>query len=284
MIPELRNVTSIAAGGSFSLALTASEEVYSWGHNSCGQLGIGDRKRRLQPTKVPKLKLVIEISAGFENAHALLTNGIVYSWGKNLNYPDAARTVILAPEGDILIPTKIVNLIDVWTVSAGHSHTIAITGDSVMYGWGKNNSNQVTGTAVVCAPQKINIKAKIMMSSFEVDEDSFQKSNNSSMEYSPHGSREYIESSGAPKKTSIETGQMERKISRLETRLKRKEDDIVSICNRYDEQIAALAETINQYHRKVVDMSEQMQEMRKELNDFKNNVMGGIHTGQDAKK
>ena len=38
---EQDNVTAIAEGGSFSLALTASHQIWAWGYNGDGELGDG---------------------------------------------------------------------------------------------------------------------------------------------------------------------------------------------------------------------------------------------------
>jgi alpha-tubulin suppressor-like RCC1 family protein len=46
------DVKAIAAGGWHSLALTESGEVYAWGSNGHGQLGLGDTNNRLTPTEV----------------------------------------------------------------------------------------------------------------------------------------------------------------------------------------------------------------------------------------
>jgi alpha-tubulin suppressor-like RCC1 family protein len=54
-VPGLGRVTAIAAGGAHCLALTEAGEVYTWGDNGNGQLGLRDTKNRLTPTKVPGL-------------------------------------------------------------------------------------------------------------------------------------------------------------------------------------------------------------------------------------
>jgi alpha-tubulin suppressor-like RCC1 family protein len=52
-LPGLTGVKAIAAGGAHSLALTESGEMYAWGSNDDGQLGLAEGKKRLTPTKVP---------------------------------------------------------------------------------------------------------------------------------------------------------------------------------------------------------------------------------------
>ncbi|KEP60533.1 UNVERIFIED_CONTAM: RCC1 domain containing protein [Hammondia hammondi] len=47
-------VSEVAAGWRHSLALTVDGDVYAWGLNICGQLGLGHRKRTDTPTLVPE--------------------------------------------------------------------------------------------------------------------------------------------------------------------------------------------------------------------------------------
>lgn len=57
-INQLKNVVDIAAGSRHSLALVYSQttEVYGWGYNAYGELGLGDVDVRLHPTKITAIK------------------------------------------------------------------------------------------------------------------------------------------------------------------------------------------------------------------------------------
>jgi alpha-tubulin suppressor-like RCC1 family protein len=48
IVPQLRHrpVVSVACGESHSMVMTVGGNVYSWGDNSCGQLGLGDTVHR----------------------------------------------------------------------------------------------------------------------------------------------------------------------------------------------------------------------------------------------
>ena len=56
----------ISIGGNFGIALDLNGELYSWGANSNGELGVGDNEPRLSPTLVTQLKgkHVKKLSAG----------------------------------------------------------------------------------------------------------------------------------------------------------------------------------------------------------------------------
>jgi alpha-tubulin suppressor-like RCC1 family protein len=45
-------VTQVAAGATFSVAVTDSGQLFTWGSNEFGQLGVGDLRDRLSPELV----------------------------------------------------------------------------------------------------------------------------------------------------------------------------------------------------------------------------------------
>jgi alpha-tubulin suppressor-like RCC1 family protein len=79
-MPE--NITAIAAGTHFSLALTEAGDVLTWGWNGFGQLGVNDTRPRSTPTKVLGLAQVQTIAAGEMHAVAVGKHAL-YGWGSN---------------------------------------------------------------------------------------------------------------------------------------------------------------------------------------------------------
>ena len=70
----------------FSCAVTEDGSLYTWGCNSEGQLGHGDRKDRSKPTKVVILESepVFDVACGDEFMCVLAgDNGNIYTWGNN---------------------------------------------------------------------------------------------------------------------------------------------------------------------------------------------------------
>jgi alpha-tubulin suppressor-like RCC1 family protein len=51
-VPGLTGIVDVAAGAWSSYALSGDGRLWSWGYNSWGQLGVGDRFERLAPTEV----------------------------------------------------------------------------------------------------------------------------------------------------------------------------------------------------------------------------------------
>lgn len=71
----------IDAGDFFNCGLTTNGEVYCWGFNNLGQLGIGDKSKGF----VTLPDTALEIATGSAHACALLKNDDIYCWGYNNN-------------------------------------------------------------------------------------------------------------------------------------------------------------------------------------------------------
>jgi hypothetical protein len=100
-----RPLPAVAAGAMHSLVLTESGEVYAWGDNEFGQLGLGDMVVRLTPTKVEGLPKVKAVAAGYDHSLVLTESGEVYAWGWN-DYGQLG----LGDTEDRLTPTKVTDL------------------------------------------------------------------------------------------------------------------------------------------------------------------------------
>jgi len=79
-------IVEIAAGLNHSLARDTDGNVYSWGSNEYGQLGIPGDTIEPKPVLVPSLPCkAIGISAGSSHSAILGENGIVYTFGNSSN-------------------------------------------------------------------------------------------------------------------------------------------------------------------------------------------------------
>jgi alpha-tubulin suppressor-like RCC1 family protein len=81
-IGEMSDWLDVAAGFEYSMALRETGEVFSFGVNNYGQLGVGDIVNRTTPTKV-NLPAVARIFAGYFHSVAIQITGDAYSWGRN---------------------------------------------------------------------------------------------------------------------------------------------------------------------------------------------------------
>lgn len=139
-VAGLSNVTAVAAGGAHSLALDASGNVWAWGSNGNGELGLGVNDTDLHPvpTIVPGLSNVIALAAGGAHNLALVANGTVWAWGADW-YGQLGNGTNL----DQYAPVQVPGLSNVVAVSAGSSHSLAAVADGRAYSWGYNYYGQL---------------------------------------------------------------------------------------------------------------------------------------------
>ncbi|XP_027327262.2 RCC1 and BTB domain-containing protein 1 isoform X4 [Anas platyrhynchos] len=78
-------VVSIACGQTSSMAIVNNGEVYGWGYNGNGQLGLGNNGNQLTPCRVAALHgvCILQIVCGYAHTLALSDEGLLYAWGAN---------------------------------------------------------------------------------------------------------------------------------------------------------------------------------------------------------
>ncbi len=138
----ITEVSSVAAGGNFTLALLDNGTVMSWGSNAGGQLGIGTSGGRAQtPVAVDSLSGVAAISAGGEDALALLGDGTVAGWGSGESGVPGSRT-----------PKKLDGISGAVAVAAGSEDKkvpgngvtdLALLGNGKVLAWGNGEDGQL---------------------------------------------------------------------------------------------------------------------------------------------
>jgi alpha-tubulin suppressor-like RCC1 family protein len=124
---------AIAAGFSFSCALTTAGAVECWGYNAQGQLGNNSTTNSPSPVQVSGLTSgVTAISAGLDSACALLSTGAVQCWG----YNNGNLGIPTTPSPSL--PVTVTGLTaGVAKISAGTNYACALLGGSVKC-WGSN--------------------------------------------------------------------------------------------------------------------------------------------------
>ena len=125
---------SVSAGRGHSLALTADGSVWSWGFGAFGKLGHGDEEDQWQPKKVEAFagQRLIAVSGG-RFSLAITADGAVWSWGVG----DFGRLGHGGYQNQLLLK-KVEALAGrcVVAVSAGETHSLALTADGSVWSWG----------------------------------------------------------------------------------------------------------------------------------------------------
>ena len=135
-VSGLTNVTAIAAGFDFSVALKSDGTVWAWGDNVSGQLGDGTTTDRPTPVQVSGLTGVTDIAAGFDHSAALKTDGTVWAWGNNSKGQLGNGTTT---DSTVPVQSGISVLANVLGISAGHQFNVALVRNglsSTVWAWG----------------------------------------------------------------------------------------------------------------------------------------------------
>ncbi|KAJ4814175.1 Regulator of chromosome condensation (RCC1) family protein [Rhynchospora pubera] len=150
-------VKMVAAGAEHTAAVTEDGQLYGWGWGRYGNLGLGDRNDRLTPEKVTSTEGVkmILVACGWRHTITVSTSGSLYTYGWSkygqLGHGDFE---------DHLVPHKLEALKDasISQISGGWRHTMALTSDGKLYGWGWNKFGQVGvgDNTDHCSPTQVN--------------------------------------------------------------------------------------------------------------------------------
>ncbi|XP_075996550.1 RCC1 and BTB domain-containing protein 1-like [Genypterus blacodes] len=80
-----KTVVSITCGQTSSMALLDNGEVYGWGYNANGQLGVGNNRNQHSPCLLTALRglCIQQLCSGYGHCLALTDEGLLYAWGAN---------------------------------------------------------------------------------------------------------------------------------------------------------------------------------------------------------
>ena len=137
---NLSNITKIAAGSFHNLAIDINGKVYSWGDNSQSQLGW--LPNNYFADIVTSLSNITAVGAGGFHSLAVTNSGGIRSWGYNFTGQCGNNTVITP----VSTPTNVLftgTAPIIVSVYGGDRHSIALTADGRVYGFGDDSDYQL---------------------------------------------------------------------------------------------------------------------------------------------
>ncbi|MBC8146018.1 MAG: hypothetical protein H7X80_10565 [bacterium] len=157
-------IERVAAGETFSAALSNDGRVYAWGKNDRGQLGDNSTTDRTTPIRVLKgayngttylgdnpVNPIIDIVAGEKTCYALAADGTVYAWGLNdnnqigdgtlTNRSTPTRVLKGAYPGTLYLGDAGTNPIT--KIAAMPNGCMALSTTGLVYTWGNNGNGQL---------------------------------------------------------------------------------------------------------------------------------------------
>uniref|UniRef100_A0A8C5BRH2 HECT and RLD domain containing E3 ubiquitin protein ligase 3 n=1 Tax=Gadus morhua TaxID=8049 RepID=A0A8C5BRH2_GADMO len=136
-------ISQIMCGNQHCIALSRDGQLFTWGQNTNGQLGLGKGEpSSLTPQPLKSLAGIplAQISAGGDHSFALSLSGAVFGWGKN-----SAGQLGLNDEQDRAVPChiKVLRSQKVVYISCGDEHTAALTKDGGLFTFGEGSRGQL---------------------------------------------------------------------------------------------------------------------------------------------
>jgi len=134
------NITfdSVSCAELFTIAMKGNT-AWSWGLNSCGQLGLGDHKKRLVPTPIETHKFKSAIARG-SRVIGIDEDNNALSWG--LNRCGQLGLGLRTDLDNILEPTPIPNH-KFSKIYCGANHTFGADLEQNVWVWGHNRNGQL---------------------------------------------------------------------------------------------------------------------------------------------
>ena len=161
-------IVAVAVGDSHLLALTNTGHVLAWGENSVGQLADGTLRQRAYPVFVRNSQRVMianitSVAARGTISAAVTADGRVLGWGSAVVVAPISNTspsILARPAEPYARPLADGDgkaITGIRHIALGASHTLGLTLDGRVKGWGSNSNGQlgdgtnasVTGTATV---------------------------------------------------------------------------------------------------------------------------------------
>uniref|UniRef100_A0AAR2LB21 HECT domain-containing protein n=1 Tax=Pygocentrus nattereri TaxID=42514 RepID=A0AAR2LB21_PYGNA len=136
-------ISQVMCGNQHCIALSKDGQLFTWGQNSSGQLGLGKGEpSSLSPQPLKSLCGIplAQISAGGDHSFALSLSGAVFGWGRN-----SAGQLGLNDEQDRAVPChiKFLRSQKVVYISCGEEHTAALTKDGGLFTFGNGSRGQL---------------------------------------------------------------------------------------------------------------------------------------------
>jgi alpha-tubulin suppressor-like RCC1 family protein len=129
----------MSAGGAHTCGVTTSNIAYCWGYNGNGQLGDGSTTPHTRPVAVAGGLLFLRVSAGNGHTCGITKTNQAYCWGLNGDGQLGDGT-----QGtNRLTPVAVAGGRSYRQVSAGPSHTCAVTNADVAFCWGSNEMGKL---------------------------------------------------------------------------------------------------------------------------------------------
>jgi alpha-tubulin suppressor-like RCC1 family protein len=142
-LPKIVKIGTATGDGYSVGALTEDGNLYTWGRNDRGQLGINSNTFTTVPILVvfPKNKKIKDFALGWNHSLAVSTEGEVFVWGRGSTQSSGSDQLGLGKITDQTTPAQLTFFDgkDAIQVAAGDCHSLILTKNGQVYGLGRND-------------------------------------------------------------------------------------------------------------------------------------------------
>ena len=139
-------VKSLIAGKYHMLLLTETGELWAWGDNRYGQLGLGDTACRTLPVKV--MSGVVKAAAGGWTSYALTSAGELWAWGSG----EQGQLGVSGAGPTQLTPLRVMNGVD--DIAAALNRAYALK-NGTLWAWGNASNLYPDGLRLSAVPRQV---------------------------------------------------------------------------------------------------------------------------------
>jgi E3 ubiquitin-protein ligase HERC2 len=136
---------ALGSGDSHSLCVTTAGHVFAWGDGDFGKLGNGSSNGSQIPQQIEGLEKIVNVYSGSQFSVALSSEGAVFTWGKG-----HGGRLGHGGSDHISVP-KVVQALEgkqICQISVGSAHCLALTNTGELYGWGRNDYQQICPVSI----------------------------------------------------------------------------------------------------------------------------------------
>ena len=161
-------VKLVACGEEHLIFVSDCFQVFSFGGNNYGQLGLGDKVERKDPSEIRSLseKHVNRVSSGPRHSCAITEVGDVFCWGDSRFgqcgngrkgiFPTPCKLEFLDRSSGPNVAPSDQRSVKVQEIACGERHTLAIDSQGTLWSWGTGPSTGLDqGDREVLAPKKV---------------------------------------------------------------------------------------------------------------------------------
>jgi alpha-tubulin suppressor-like RCC1 family protein len=141
LLTPMTDITNIALGGYHTCAINGSKQLYCWGSNGYGQLGLGATANQSTPQLLTSMTNIANIALGIYHTCAINSASQLYCWGYNFYGQLGIGTS--GTGADNSMPQLLTPMTNIINLALGGYHTCAMNNLNQLYCWGYNQYGQL---------------------------------------------------------------------------------------------------------------------------------------------